>query len=74
MLVTIKLYFPFREGRPPVQSREYAEGTKVVEVIEDLELPKEQVATVLVNGQRADLEMALNNHDVMAVLPYLGGG
>ena len=57
-----------------MEMREYPPGSDVMSIIQDLGISEKEAALVLVNGRHADLSTQLNDHDVLAIFPPIGGG
>ncbi len=72
--VIVKLFATLREGRFSVETRECEPGSDVRRVIRDLGIPENEAALILINGRHADLATQLNDQDVLAVFPPVGGG
>jgi molybdopterin synthase sulfur carrier subunit len=74
MVVTVKLFASFQEGRFDTAPREYPAGTRLAAVLDELHIPKETIGITLVNSRHADLERELTPGDVVSFFPLLGGG
>ncbi len=74
MRITIKLFATFREGRFAVEKREYAQGTKVNQIIEELNLPADKIGVILLNSRHVDTEHILEDGDTLSLFPLVGGG
>jgi molybdopterin synthase sulfur carrier subunit len=74
MVVTVKLFATFQEGRFDAASREYPAGTRLSDVVDELRLPREAIGVLLVNSRHAELERELAPGDVVAIFPQIGGG
>jgi len=74
MQVTVKLFATLRQGRFKVETSDYPEGTTIRQIIEELAIPEEELALILVNGRDAELEQPLQNGDTLALFPPVGGG
>ncbi|WP_206811652.1 MoaD/ThiS family protein [Paradesulfitobacterium ferrireducens] len=74
MRVLIKLFATFREGRFKSEEWELAPGATVAEVLSRLKIKPEEVSIQLVNGKDAALGQVLQDGDVMALFPPVGGG
>lgn len=74
MQVTVKLFATLRQGRFKVETRDYPEGKTIREIIEELAIPEEELALILVNGRDAELEQPLRDGDTLALFPPVGGG
>ena len=74
MRVTLKLFATFRDGRFKVEERELPEGTRVLDVIQPLNITPEEIAICLKNGKNVDEHSVLNDGDTLALFPPVGGG
>ncbi|TYO99176.1 molybdopterin converting factor small subunit [Geothermobacter ehrlichii] len=74
MKITVKLFATFRRGRFEIETREYPEGTTVKQVVDALELPREQLGILLVNSRHVDLDRVLADGETLAIFPLVGGG
>ena len=74
MRITVKLFASFRTGRFSVEEREYFEGTSIGQVADDISLPREEIGIIMVNSRHAKLERVLEDGDILALFPLLGGG
>ncbi|RLB70552.1 MAG: MoaD/ThiS family protein [Deltaproteobacteria bacterium] len=74
MKITVKLFASFREGRFKVESRDIPSSSLVGQLVADLKLPAEKLGVLLVNGRHAELESQLEEGDVCALFPRIGGG
>ena len=74
MVVTVKLFASFQEGRFETAPRELPAGTRLAAVVDELGIPQETIGVMLVNSRHAELERELSQGDVVAIFPLLGGG
>ena len=74
MQITIKLFATFREGRFKVETWKVTAPYTVGRLVLALRLPVEKLGVLLVNGRHVGLEHLLNENDVCAVFPQIGGG
>ena len=74
MKITIRLVGLFRTDRFKEKVLEYASGTSVVEVIDNLQLPKDVLGITLINGVHAGEQDILKDGDTLSILPLLDGG
>jgi molybdopterin synthase sulfur carrier subunit len=74
MKITVKLVGVFCIGRFKNDVQEYPSGIKVVEVIDNLLLPKDILGIILINGAHADEQEILKDGDNLSLLPLLDGG
>jgi molybdopterin synthase sulfur carrier subunit len=74
MQVIVRLFATLREGRFNEQKLELEKGSRVIDVINKYELPKEQIAICYINGRDADNECLLHDGDTISLFPPVGGG
>lgn len=74
MNVTVKLFASFRAGRFDIESGDYPAGTTVADVADCLKLPQSELGIMMVNNRHVKLERVLEDGDVLALFPLLGGG
>jgi molybdopterin converting factor small subunit len=74
MTITIKLFASLREGRFDAAALSFPPGAVVREAIASLGIPATAAKIVLVNARHAEAEQVLNEGDVLAIFPPIGGG
>jgi len=74
MHVTVKLFATFREGRFKVEKRELQEESRLLDVLQPLNIKPEEVAICLVNGRNVNELHVLKDGDTIALFPPVGGG
>ncbi len=74
MTVTVKLFATFREGRFKVEPRSYPEKTTIDQIIEQLELPEDQLGAILLNSRHVEKDAVLHDGDTLSIFPLVGGG
>jgi molybdopterin converting factor small subunit len=74
MRVTVKLFATFREGRFKVEKRELPEESRLLDVLQPLNIKPEEVAICLVNGRNVNELHVLKDGDTIALFPPVGGG
>ena len=74
MQITVKLFATFRQGRFSIESREYPPGTRVGQIVDEIDLPRDQLGIILVNSRHVTLEHELGEGDTLALFPLVGGG
>jgi len=74
MVVTVKLFATLRTGRFKAESREYEPGITVAGVAGDLNIPRTELALLLINGRAAQPESELKDGDTLSLFPPVGGG
>ncbi len=74
MQVQVKLFAFFREGRFIKEDRELANGTTAGEVVDSLDIDREEVGVLMLNSKHCQFETILQDGDVYAIFPVIGGG
>ena len=74
MKITVKLFATFRIGRFSIEEREYPAGTTVSRIAAELGLTESELGIMLVNSRHVRLDHLLEDGDVLALFPLLGGG
>lgn len=74
MKITAKLFATFRDGREKIQTFELPEGTTVEDITALLGIEKSEIAILLVNGRNSKFEKVLEEGDILALFPPVGGG
>lgn len=73
MEVDVKLFGDLREGRFAKEKTQLEESSRVIDVISKCDLPLEEVAICLVNSRQAEFGQVLQNGDIVAFSPPVGG-
>ncbi len=74
MLITVKLFATFRNGRFKIDHQELPEGTDCRSIVVNLGLTEAEIGIILVNGRHASLDYTLQDSDTLALFPLVGGG
>ena len=74
MQIIVKLFATYQVGRFKKELRLYPAGATAQTVIEELELKKDRLGSVLINGRVADLDQGLTDGDILALFPLVAGG
>ncbi len=74
MTVTVKLFATLREGRGKVIPLEYDPMPDLRTITAELQIPEEDIAILLLNGQDARLGDVPKDSDVISIFPPVGGG
>lgn len=74
MRVTIKLFANFRVNRFSVGTKEYLPGTRVAEIIRELQIAESEIGMIMLNNRHAELEQQLTEGASLSLFPLLGGG
>ena len=73
-MIEIRLFATFREGREKIYYMEAEKIKKVSDALEILRIPEEEVAICLINGRHSAVEDEVQNGDILAIFPPVGGG
>lgn len=73
-MIEIRLFATFREGREKIYYMEAEKIKKVSDALEILKIPEEEVAICLINGRHSSVEDEVQNGDILAIFPPVGGG
>lgn len=74
MLVTVRLFASFQQGRFDQAPHECATGTHVGDIVDELRIPRDEIGVLLVNSRHSAFDRALSPGDVVSVFPLIGGG
>lgn len=74
MQIKVRLFATLRANRGKELVLDLAEGSSVMDIIEELKIDKEEVAILLINGRDGQLDTPLKNEDVVSIFPPVGGG
>jgi len=73
-MIEVRLFATFREGRGKILQMDAAGLEKASDVLELLHIPREEVAIYLINGRHSALDDRIQDGDVLAIFPPVGGG
>lgn len=74
MDIEVRLFASFRDNRWKSKHLAINEKATIENIIEQLNIKKEDLGIVLVNGRHSDIDTVLNNEDILALFPPVGGG
>lgn len=74
MQITVKLFASFRLRLFKEAARECPPGATAADVAAAIGIPVREIGIVLVNGRHATLNEALQEGDLVALMPHIGGG
>jgi molybdopterin converting factor small subunit len=74
MLLNVKLFATFREGRFEIAQLERPDGSTLGSLIDDLAVPRDEIGFVLVQCRHAELDYQPAAGDTVAIFPKVGGG
>lgn len=72
--ITVRLIGAFRIDRFKEKVVDYPAGIQVAEIIDELQISRRALGTVLINGLHAGIDAQPRDADVVVLLPILGGG
>ena len=74
MKVQVKLFAFFREGRFIKEDKELPVGTTAGQVVDDLNIERKEVGVLMLNSRHCKFEFVLQEGDIYAIFPVIGGG
>jgi len=74
MKIKVRLFATLRDGRDKEVMVEGSEGMTCRQIIDQLAIPEEEVAILLVNGRDGQMDNPLAPDDVVSIFPPVGGG
>jgi len=74
MRVTVKLFAFFRADRFIKEDRDLPTGTTAGQVVDDLNIDREEVGVLMLNSRHCKFETVLQEGDIYAIFPVIGGG
>lgn len=73
-MIEVRLFATLREGREKIIFLEPAKYQIASDVINYLNIPCEEVAIYLINGRHSKLQDPIQDGDILAIFPPVGGG
>ena len=74
MVVEVKLFATFREGRFNEKELELSEESSIGDLLKHLKIPEKDAKIIILNGLAVSVEHKLSNHDIVAIFPPIAGG
>lgn len=74
MKIEVRLFATFRNGREKKQFMDLKDGSIVKDILDILNIKEEELGILLINGRDGDVNGALEESDVVAIFPPVGGG
>ncbi len=74
MVVEVKLFATFREGRFNEKELELSEESSIGDLLKYLKIPEKDTKIIIVNGLAVSVEHKLSNEDIVAIFPPIAGG
>lgn len=73
MKIKVKLFADFRKGRFIEETREFPEGTTVLDVANQLQIEPDKISIAMINGNSSGLHHVLKEGDTLGLFPPVGG-
>jgi len=73
-MIEVRLFATLREGRGKILFFEKEDFSIASDILKKLQIPEEEVAIYLINGFHASLDAPVEDGDVLALFPPVGGG
>jgi len=74
MEVKLKLFATLRRGRFREQIVNIKDNSRVIDIINQYDIPSDEITICLVNGRDADKLQILQSGDTVSLFPPVGGG
>lgn len=74
MKITVKLFAYFRDNRFNVEERDIQPGTSVGDIVDSLDIDREEVGVLMINHRHTQFEIEPQAGDILAIFPVVGGG
>jgi molybdopterin converting factor small subunit len=74
MLVEVRLFATFREGRFNKKQLDVCDGYLLCDLLKQLDIPLNRVGILLVNGRNTSSQYKLIENDVISIFPAIAGG
>jgi len=74
MDIKVKLFAFFRENRFKEEGKKFPEGFTAGDVVDDLDINREEVGVIMLNSRHCRFETDLSEGDILAIFPVIGGG
>jgi molybdopterin converting factor small subunit len=74
--ITVKLFAQYREGRFKIEERLYPEGTVARDIMDELGISEHKLplGVLMVNSRHNSESYVLQDADILALFPKVGGG
>ena len=73
-MVEVRLFANLRKGREKVYFMEPESIATVQDIMDRLQIPREEVNILLINGFHQKPETKVNDEDIVSLFPAVGGG
>lgn len=73
-MIEVRLFATFREGRDKVSFLDSRDFKSAGDIIEHLKIQRNEVSILLINGRYSAVDAPVNDGDILALFPPVGGG
>lgn len=73
-MIELRLFATLREGREKIMLLDPETYSSSRIIIDELEIPEEEISILLINGRHSKLDAPLNDGDIVSLFPPVGGG
>ncbi len=74
MEIEVRLFATFRVGRWRSKRLSFPDGIQIIDVLDFLQIKKEELGLVLINGSYKEIYEKLKDGDILAIFPPVAGG
>jgi sulfur-carrier protein len=74
MQVKVRLFATLRENREKEMMMDIVQGSTPKDIIERLNIRKEEATIIMVNGRGVNPDQVLEDNDTVSIFPPVGGG
>ncbi|MBP1926180.1 molybdopterin converting factor small subunit [Sedimentibacter acidaminivorans] len=74
MDIEVRLFASFRDNRWKSKHLIINKGTTIRKIIEQIYINEKDLGIVLINGRHSNIDSVLENNDILALFPPVGGG
>lgn len=74
MNVVVKLFANLRINNEKEYALEIKDGSTPADILNKINIPLEDVAIVIINGRRKEIDTSLQEGDIVSIFPPVGGG
>ena len=72
--IEVRLFATFRENRDKKYFLELDKETSILDILNKLDINKEDASLILLNGIDGDVGRSLKDGDILSLFPPVGGG
>lgn len=73
-MIEVRLFATLRDGRDKITKLDLNSITVAGDVLKHLSINPDEVAIYLINGRHTTLDAPINDGDIIAIFPPVGGG